>query len=73
MITGFMFIFGMLMAMDTLVSQSKGAGNIELCGVYLNQSRMVMTVLFVPIIILSFYVEGFYNLIGMNLNVSKYA
>ena len=66
MFTGMMFVFGMLKAMDTLISQAKGAGNIELCGVYLNKSRMIMTFLMIPLVIMSFYVEKFYNLIGMN-------
>lgn len=73
MLMGMMFIFGMLMAMDTLISQSKGAGNVELCGVYLNRSRFIVTLLFIPLCILSFYVEWFYNFIGMNPEVSYYA
>ena len=33
---GMTIILGLNSALDTLVSQSAGAGKIELCGVYLN-------------------------------------
>ena len=56
-LVGMMGISGLLMALDTLVSQAKGAGNIEMCGVYLNRSRFIVTLMFIPLIILSFFVE----------------
>jgi len=42
-------ILGFNSALDTLISQAAGAGNIELSGVYLNQGRFIMTCLFIPI------------------------
>jgi Na+-driven multidrug efflux pump len=52
-----MVIYGLLMAMDTLVSQAKGAGNLELCGVYLNRSRFILTIFYIPMVLISYYVE----------------
>ena len=42
-------ILGFNSALDTLISQAAGAGNIELSGVYLNQGRFIMTCVFIPI------------------------
>ena len=72
-LVGLTLIHGILMAMDTLVSQAKGAGNLELCGVYLNRSRFVLTMLFIPMVFLSFYVEKILVAIGMNPSVSNSA
>jgi Na+-driven multidrug efflux pump len=44
------FILGFNSALDTLISQAAGAGNVELCGVYLNRGRFLMTALFIPIL-----------------------
>ena len=70
---GMMVISGLLMAMDTLVSQSKGAGNLELCGVYLNRSRFVMSLLYIPMVILSFFVERIYVSWGLDPIASNFA
>lgn len=53
---GMSIIMGCNSALDTLVSQSAGAGNLRLCGVYLNRARIIMTILFIPIVILSFHI-----------------
>ena len=39
-------------ALETLVSQSFGAGKYEECGVFLNRGKVVVTYLMVPIIII---------------------
>jgi Na+-driven multidrug efflux pump len=44
------WLLGFNSALDTLISQAAGAGNHELCGVYLNRGRFLMTMLFIPII-----------------------
>ena len=56
---GMSLILGCNSALDTLVSQAAGAGNLKLCGVYLNRARFIMSVMFIPIIALSFYIEEF--------------
>jgi Na+-driven multidrug efflux pump len=42
-------IFGSNSALGTFVSTAAGAGNIELCGLYTNRGRFIMTILFIPI------------------------
>ena len=46
------WVFGFNSAMDTLISQAVGGKNYELCGVYLNRGRFLMTLMFIPITIL---------------------
>ena len=48
---GMSLVKGINMALETLVSQAAGAGNLELCGVYLNRGRFVMSMIFVVVII----------------------
>ena len=49
---GLSLICGMNGAMETLVSQSYGSNNLQLCGIYLNRGRFVMVALFVPVLII---------------------
>jgi Na+-driven multidrug efflux pump len=72
-IMGMTIIYGFNMAMDTLISQSAGAGNVELCGVYLNRGRFVMSILFVPFFVSCFFVETILIKFGMNTQVSVFA
>ena len=46
---GYMVMIGLNSSIETFVSQAAGAKNMELCGVYLNRGRFVMTCAFVPI------------------------
>ena len=50
---GFTIIIGLNSTIDTLVSNAGGAGNLYLCGVYLNRARFVMTLFFIPVIAIS--------------------
>ena len=61
---GWSVLLGMNSALDTLVSQSAGAGNLELCGVYLNRGRFIMTVAFVPVCLLTFQIESIMLFLG---------
>ena len=70
---GMMVIAGLAMAMDTLVSQAYGAGNLEQCGVVLNRGRFISTCAYIPMLIGVFWVESFYLSMGMDPQVSKYA
>ena len=67
------FILGFNSALDTLISQAAGAGNIELCGLYLNKGRAVMTFLFVPIAIVLMHTESILIHLGQNKQVAEYA
>ena len=56
-ILGLCILFGMNNAMDTLISQAHGSGNLTLCGVYLNRARVIGTLSFIPVAIILFNVE----------------
>ena len=42
-------IYGLNMSVETLVSQAAGAGDLRLCGTYLNRGRVILTAIFLPI------------------------
>ena len=70
---GMLFINGILLAMDTLVSQAKGAGNLEQCGVILNRSRLIVLLLYLLMVVLSFQVENAYLYIDLDPVSAAYA
>ena len=70
---GLTLILGMNSALDTLISQAAGAGNMELCGVYLNRGRFVMSCMFFPLSLLSFNVESILLYFDQSPLASKYA
>ena len=72
-IIGAMPIMGILLTMDTLISQSKGAGNLELCGVILNRSRFIILIMYIPPYILSFHVKSIYVFMGLDPISSNFA
>ena len=72
-IAGMMIIFGMLLALDTLVSQAKGAGNLEYCGVVLNRARFVVFILYLVLVVNSFFVEQIYVSWGLDPLSAYYA
>ena len=59
MITNFVVVWpllGMNGAAESLVAQAYGAGDLRICGVYLNRGRIINTVLYVPLVLLLFWV-----------------
>ena len=50
------FTFGFMVPLETLTSQAYGAGNLRLCGVYLNRAIILLHIAFIPMAII------FYNL-----------
>ena len=70
---GLAVIYGMNMALETLVSQSYGQGNLELCGVYLNRGRFIITLCFIPIALILTKVHDILAFIGQDPEVSRYA
>ena len=66
-------VFGFNSALDTLISQSAGAGNIELSGVYLNQGRFIMTCIFFPISLLLMNTKNILTAAGQDPIVAAYA
>ena len=51
-VTALSVLTGFNFALQQLVSQSYGMGDMQLCGVYLRRSRFVNTLLFIPIALL---------------------
>ena len=51
-------VMGMNGALETLVSQAFGYGNIALSGVYLNRARVIGTLTFIPCAILLMFAES---------------
>ena len=61
---GLSIVLGFNGAMETLVSQANGSGNIALCGVYLNRSRFVLLLSFIPISMVLFQSEAILVYVG---------
>ena len=57
-IFGACILQGINRAMDTLIPQAYGAGNITLCGVYLNRARVIGTLAFIPVSIILLNCNG---------------
>lgn len=66
-------ILGLNGALQTLVSQSFGAGNIRECGIILNRGRIVAFLAFIPIVIILCLCEPFMLAVGMDPIASDYA
>ena len=66
-------IWGLNGAISTLVSQAYGAGNLKLCGVYLNRGRITVAIFFIPLSILLFLSEYTFLLLGFDHEASHYA
>ena len=47
-------------AMDSLVPQAYGRGDLELCGVYLNRGRLFVIVASLPILVAILYAKNAY-------------
>lgn len=66
-------ILGLNGALQTLVSQSFGAGKIRECGVILNRGRIIALLAFIPIVIILCLCEPFMLAVGMDAEASEYA
>ena len=51
-IFGVSVFFGINTALETLITQTYGSGNLTLCGVYLNRARVIGTLVFIPMAII---------------------
>lgn len=49
-IFGMAIFYGLNSALETLVSQAYGAKNLELCGLYLQRGRYILSLSYVPIV-----------------------
>ena len=66
-------IMGMNGALETLVAQAYGAGQLHLCGVYLNRARVINTVIFVPLLFILLFTKPILESLGQDWAVTKYA
>lgn len=66
-------IVGMNGALETLVAQAFGAGQLELCGVYLNRGRLINTVIFIPLSVLLCFAGPVLKATGQDEEVIEYA
>lgn len=58
-------------ALETLVSQACGAGQLELCGKYLNKQRFIMVLWFLPLGLLMWFSEPLLLLARQDPEVSR--
>ena len=49
---GMGMFYGLNSALETLVSQAYGAKNLYLCGVYLQRGRVIITLFYIPIMMI---------------------
>jgi len=65
-VVGVSIIWGLNGALETLVSQAYGAGNLALCGIYLNRGRFVMFCALVPVFCVLLNTESILIAIGLD-------
>ena len=66
-------LWGFNGALNNLVSQAFGAGNLKLCGVYLNRGRIAISIVYVPIAFFLFISEYAFKMMNFDHEVSHYA
>ena len=65
-------MLGLNSAQETLTSQAFGAGNLRLCGVYLNRGHFILTAFFTPVAIVSIcFAENIFLLVGQDPEVAR--
>ena len=69
----YMLMMGLNSALDTLISNAAGAGNVQLCGVYLNRGRFILCCVFTPLILAMVNVESILLFFKQDKDVAKYA
>ena len=66
-------VIGLNGALETLVSQAFGYGNLHLCGVYLNRARLIGTMVFIPVMVILLYSEAILLKLGQDPLTCHYA
>lgn len=65
-------ILGMNNTLSTFISQSYGAGNLPLCGIYLNRARVIASLMFIPMLVLLLMCETVLVRLGIDEKTSYY-
>lgn len=66
-------ILGLNGALNTLISQSAGAGNIDLCLVILKRAYFALAICFIPVVLILLFTKEILVGIGQDELVSGYA
>ena len=66
-------IFGINNTLNTLVSQSFGQGNYHMCGVYVNRSRIIVTIAQIPLMMILMNSRTIFDFIGFDDEASFYS
>ena len=64
---------GMNSALETMASHAYGKGDVRLAGVHLNRSRVIMTAVYLPLVLLLLNAHAVFIAVGMDEEVSSYA
>ena len=65
-------MIGLNCAQETLTSQAFGAGNIRLCGIYLNRGRFILIAFFIPLALIpAIFAEDILLAIGQDSDVAR--
>jgi len=67
---GVSFLGGLTKVLSTLIPNASGAGDLDLCGVYVNRCRMIILVFMVPISIIILNIEKVLIVIGQDPKAS---
>jgi Na+-driven multidrug efflux pump len=70
---GVSLMVGCNFALDTFVSQAAGAGNKELCGIYVHRARFITVCLLIPVCLLLMNAEAILIACGQDPEVSAYS
>lgn len=63
-------MLGMNNTLSTFISQSFGSGNLAVCGQYLNRARVIVTIMFIPMIVLLLLCETILLWVGLDEKTS---
>lgn len=58
---------------ETLIGPAYGQGQLKLCGTYLNRGRAIITLIYVPLLILMCFSDRVLLAMGQNASVASYA
>ena len=65
--------YGLSSSLNTLISQSYGQKDYRLCGIYLNRARILITIVFIPMIFVLLYTETIFIVMGFEPMASHYS
>lgn len=71
-ILGLSIIYGSNSVIETLSSQAYGAGNKKLCGVYLYRGFIMLTLAYIPIVLILLQCERILLALGQDAEAAKY-